>query len=1017
MPDIASLGLSVDSSGASRAAGDLDAFKQAARGAADAADDFGNTTTAASAKAEAAARKVRSAYEAARSAIDPLYASSQKYASALTALSAATEAGIISQQDLTRLNDMAAQKYLASTEAAKRKAAAEREAAAASKTAAAAERQAARERQQAEAAASREAKRAADAAAREAARQAAAAEREAARAAKERAQAEKEKQREISKAAAEEKRMADALEQTRRSVDPLYASNQRLAESIRLIDAARDAQMLTEQEYWRLRQQLTDANQAAVAANHELYRSFSGSSYALTNFSYQVQDMIVQVASGTDFLRAFAQQAPQALGALGFSGKFALFGSLAGTAVAGIAAILPLLLKTGDSAEEAKKRMDELASAVSEYSEAAEQATKTSDQLVGSFGRFAGSQHAFNQTMASFARADAVDKLDASVDKLSTRFGSLGNEIVYVDGYVMKAWEQTVYKMQDSLGITSSQARTLGITLNRLGQAQTLEQQTVAAESFASAMMNSFGSIEKMPKEIRAIVQEATKLGELSAELAKDWEQIANDRRLNDMFAEMVERANMNIELANEAAAAEQAKRDAAAEFIQEQMVQAQMAEAIYLYGEDSAQVEILKRNAAIQAAEEFAAQHKITGALKDALVDAAAAAYDASNAAAAGLSETQRWANAASLLAANLWGASDAARAAASNIGAMIAERNREAGLLTAPGGFDPFSREAGMGVTTAAGGGSMEEQISFGTAWTAHLAEQERLAREAARKGRGGKGRKPGKSDAEKEAERDEKRRRQEAERWFERTRTDTERLQVEQKELNDLYKEGYFGEYGSIAAMEILSRGTQQLLDQYDPLAKAMKEWKDEFKSGIVDSIMGAESLSDAMLKVADSIMRAAWEATLFGEGPLASMWGGVFGDKGMLGGLFDGFLANAKGNVYSSPSLSAYSSQVVDKPTFFAFARGAGVMGEAGPEAIMPLMRGPDGRLGVSAKKDPNATSNSRLGVDLRFDKGDIEVSIRDAMGNVLAKERQSIIGDAIKGSGKAMKDTKTFGRMR
>jgi phage-related minor tail protein len=47
------------------------------------------------------------------------------------------------------------------------------------------------------------------------------------------------------------------------------------------------------------------------------------------------------------------------------------------------------------------------------------------------------------------------------------------------------------------------------------------------------------------------------------------------------------------------------------------------------------------------------------------------------------------------------------------------------------------------------------------------------------------------------------------------------------------------------------------------------------------------------------------------------------------------------------------LSAYSGGVYDKPTLFAFANGAGVFGEAGPEAIMPLRRGPDGKLGVAS----------------------------------------------------------------
>ena len=58
--------------------------------------------------------------------------------------------------------------------------------------------------------------------------------------------------------------------------------------------------------------------------------------------------------------------------------------------------------------------------------------------------------------------------------------------------------------------------------------------------------------------------------------------------------------------------------------------------------------------------------------------------------------------------------------------------------------------------------------------------------------------------------------------------------------------------------------------------------------------------------------------------------------------------------AKGAAFeNSASLSQYSNQIHDTPQFFAFAKGAGVFGEAGPEAIMPLTRAPDGNLGVRA----------------------------------------------------------------
>lgn len=76
--------------------------------------------------------------------------------------------------------------------------------------------------------------------------------------------------------------------------------------------------------------------------------------------------------------------------------------------------------------------------------------------------------------------------------------------------------------------------------------------------------------------------------------------------------------------------------------------------------------------------------------------------------------------------------------------------------------------------------------------------------------------------------------------------------------------------------------------------------------------------------------------------------------VNGVKGIAGAFgWGGLITNANGGVYNSASLSAYSGTIVDRPTFFAFAKGGGVMGEAGPEAILPLRRGTNGKLGVVA----------------------------------------------------------------
>ena len=89
----------------------------------------------------------------------------------------------------------------------------------------------------------------------------------------------------------------------------------------------------------------------------------------------------------------------------------------------------------------------------------------------------------------------------------------------------------------------------------------------------------------------------------------------------------------------------------------------------------------------------------------------------------------------------------------------------------------------------------------------------------------------------------------------------------------------------------------------------------------------------------------------------EGTTAGGWGSI------VSNFISYFSKNAKGGVYDSPSLSAYSNQIVNGPTTFAFAHGMGLMGEAGPEAIMPLKRTADGRLGVSVSSSNTSTDRS------------------------------------------------------
>ncbi len=70
------------------------------------------------------------------------------------------------------------------------------------------------------------------------------------------------------------------------------------------------------------------------------------------------------------------------------------------------------------------------------------------------------------------------------------------------------------------------------------------------------------------------------------------------------------------------------------------------------------------------------------------------------------------------------------------------------------------------------------------------------------------------------------------------------------------------------------------------------------------------------------------------------------------SGGLQAVLGGLSPFAKGAAFMSGRVAAFArGGVVDGPTHFPMRGGVGLMGEAGPEAIMPLARGADGRLGV------------------------------------------------------------------
>jgi phage-related minor tail protein len=110
-----------------------------------------------------------------------------------------------------------------------------------------------------------------------------------------------------------------------------------------------------------------------------------------------------------------------------------------------------------------------------------------------------------------------------------------------------------------------------------------------------------------------------------------------------------------------------------------------------------------------------------------------------------------------------------------------------------------------------------------------------------------------------------------------------------------------------------------------------------------------IFDGKRLSDALAGIGRSISGSVLNQAL---APVQGAIGSAVG-KGMQS-ILGGVLPFAKGAAFGAGRVAAFArGGVVDGPTQFPMRGGVGLMGEAGPEAIMPLTRGADGRLGVRA----------------------------------------------------------------
>ncbi|MEZ6889488.1 phage tail tape measure protein [Pseudomonas aeruginosa] len=227
------------------------------------------------------------------------------------------------------------------------------------------------------------------------------------------------------------------------------------------------------------------------------------------------------------------------------------------------------------------------------------------------------------------------------------------------------------------------------------------------------------------------------------------------------------------------------------------------------------------------------------------------------------------------------------------------------------------------------------------------------------------------------------------------------------------------------------EYLPKRIQAQKDGYQQMDKARQDWLAGAASGAqtwfeqIDDT--ASQTRSAMMRGLDGLNEELNTFVTTGKASFSSLTTSVLSDlariaqnkfitslissmsgssNGVISAIGSYFTANAKGGVYSSPSLSAFSNGVYNSPQFFAFAKGAGVFGEAGPEAIMPLTRAADGSLGVRAIGSGGAKSAGgntfQINTNVTVTSGTTSQSVTSDTNDNYAMQLSKMIADVARG---------------
>jgi hypothetical protein len=790
------------------------------------------------------------------------------------------------------------------------------------------------------------------------------------------------------------------LQRNLRLYDKERAAQEAKAQAILDINQLRNTNNVTEERHAQLIANVTaeyDLFDKGLARSGNQFARFNESTYVaqqklkrfasvgLQQAGYQVNDFIVQVSSGQNALVAFGQQGSQ------LAGIFGTGGAVAGAIIAGVAALANLAYQAWKAKQDIKDLKDALDDLKEAYGTAKSATDLFSDAMeIPGFAKANLQLKEYTERLSNMADKELSISITAAMESIKKDFDlqSVVNELFkqltvdkeYVSSFLtpeeVKAKESEIQRLAE-----------LQILFDNLGKSgsKNFVANVIAAEN---ALGNSGHLTDKIHKTFLKLIQDSGMLNdyiEARAEAAKAENDRAVDNAKIEADAALAKQAadkeaadreaefqRIGLEgqakldakvkqMANDAAKNYLAKRAAQKQILDDLMIENSLAAEANASGADSLKYLQLKNRFDRESLVARLDEIKVFGPLRDNIIAAADEGYE---------------------LAEEAWRSADGlekAKDAAATLKKELADAAREAATLNKLLSKDDQSlAELRAKVIALRGGGSKEDANIAGA-----------VAGRALELQAGGVDPKSAvyaqelKDAAEAEALKAEIARRTKTESGSGSKKDPIAELKAEQAQrqaLLPLYGEerdyleakyavlGKLGESAATLSEQELEGiiQTNLALDKQEQVRKTLLDLSNTIASSFSDSFMsivdGTATVKDAFRAMALDIVKHLYKVLVMQQ-MINSIGGAMSGSSNAtiakIGGGLESYKA-ANGAAFSGGNVIPFASGgVVGSPTYFGMSGGqTGLMGEAGPEAIMPLKRGPDGKLGVAT------TSNSQ-----------------------------------------------------